>query len=177
MSCNKYDKNVVFTWVNVHPPSTVHRANTINLLQTAVEDHLDEVNPWVSSTQSLTGPPAHRGERSATPEDGTSWLRWSGRGSSPPESDIHRTPSQTGRTAWPPDRFKHNIIHITHKLWFHCTSFCIWSAVKMWLPDRPQSRSDVWGFSWSSSVSCCSWMNPGESAHPWYEGSRAPDRC
>lgn len=50
--------------------------------------------------------------------------------------------------------------------------------VIMWrLPGRPQSRSDAWGSSWSSSVSCCSWMNPGESAHPWYEGSRVPDRC
>lgn len=25
-------------------------------------------------------------------------------------------------------------------------------------------------------MSCCSWTNPGESARPWYEESRAPDR-
>lgn len=56
--------------------------------------------------------------------------------------------------------------------------FVQWSKMRGWcLPGRLQSRSDVWGSSWSSSVSCCSWMNPGESAHPWYEGSRVPDRC
>lgn len=50
----------------------------------------------------LTGQPVHKDERSATPEDETSWQRWSGRGSSLPESDILHTPSPTSRTAWLP---------------------------------------------------------------------------
>lgn len=51
---------------------------------------------------ALTGLLEHKDGRSATPEDETSSQRWSGQGSSLPGFDTRRTPSQTGRTAWPP---------------------------------------------------------------------------
>lgn len=64
-------------------------------------------------SSALTGQPGCRDGMSATPEDETSWRRWSGRGSSPPGSDTHHTPCQTDKTVWPPGGWGttgHNVV-------------------------------------------------------------------
>lgn len=65
------------------------------------------------------------------------------------------------------------------KTYFFLNKFSLTMNTSMFqvLPDRPQSKIDVWGFFWSFLVFCCFWTNQGESKHPLSGESHGPGRC